>query len=60
MPTAFLCRDDYYVKDSKQKDKIEVILAKHRNGPTGTVELGFNREYGCFLNLESEGAAENA
>lgn len=49
---GFLYRDDYYTKDSKEKDKMEIILAKHRNGPTGTVELGFNKQYGQFLNLE--------
>jgi replicative DNA helicase len=48
---AFLYRDDYYEKDSPQKDKLEVILAKHRNGPTGTVELGFHKNYGQFVNL---------
>jgi replicative DNA helicase len=49
---AFLYRDDYYTKDSLQKDKLEIILAKQRNGPTGTVELGFNKQYGLFANLE--------
>jgi replicative DNA helicase len=49
---AFLYRDDYYLKDSPQKDKLEIIVAKHRNGPTGTVELGFNKQYGLFVNLQ--------
>jgi replicative DNA helicase len=48
---AFLYRDDYYTKDSPEKDKLEVILAKHRNGPTGTVELGFHKCYGKLVNL---------
>lgn len=48
---AFLYRDDYYTKDSPQKDKLELILAKHRNGPTGTIELGFHKRYGQFVNL---------
>jgi replicative DNA helicase len=48
---AFLYRDDYYTKDSPQKDKLEVIVAKHRNGPTGTIELGFHKCYGKFVNL---------
>ena len=48
---AFLYRDDYYTKDSPQKDKLEVILAKHRNGPTGAIELGFHKHYGQFVNL---------
>lgn len=48
---VFLYREDYYTKDSPQKDKLEVILAKHRNGPTGTIELGFYKRYGKFVNL---------
>lgn len=35
----FLYRDDYYNKDSEKKNIAELIIAKHRNGPTGTVEL---------------------
>lgn len=35
----FLYRDDYYNKDSEKKDMAEVILAKQRNGPIGTVNL---------------------
>ncbi|WP_423800033.1 replicative DNA helicase [Neobacillus sp. SAB-20_R2A] len=50
---AFLYRDDYYTKDSAYRNKIEVILAKHRNGPTGTIELDFQREYGLFTHLET-------
>ncbi|NWQ41932.1 replicative DNA helicase [Bacillus sp. EB106-08-02-XG196] len=46
---AFLYRDDYYSKDSKHPNKIEVILAKQRNGPIGTIELEFKREYGKFV-----------
>jgi len=49
---AFLYRDDYYTNDSPLKDRMEIILAKHRNGPTGTVELGFNKRFGRFVHLE--------
>ncbi|MCL6572680.1 MAG: DnaB-like helicase C-terminal domain-containing protein [Bacillus sp. (in: Bacteria)] len=49
---AFLYRDDYYALKSPQKDKLEIIVAKHRNGPTGTVELGFNKQYRLFVKLE--------
>ena len=35
----FLYRDDYYNENSEKKDTAEVIIAKHRAGPTGTVEL---------------------
>ncbi|SFA86408.1 MULTISPECIES: replicative DNA helicase [unclassified Bacillus (in: firmicutes)] len=48
---AFLYRDDYYDKESTQKNMMEIIFAKHRNGPTGTIELGFNKEYGKFVSL---------
>ena len=34
---AFLYRDDYYDKESENKNIIEIIIAKQRNGPTGTV-----------------------
>lgn len=43
---SFLYRADYYNKNADEKNKLEVIIAKHRNGPTGTVELDFLREYG--------------
>lgn len=48
----FLYRDDYYYPDSEKKNIGEVIIAKHRNGPTGTVELVFMGEYTKFLNME--------
>lgn len=47
----FLYRDDYYHEDSELKNIGEVIIAKHRNGPTGTVELLFKPEYTKFLNM---------
>ncbi len=48
---AFLYRDDYYDRESKERNMIEVILAKQRNGPVGTVQLAFLKEYGRFLDL---------
>jgi len=49
----FLYRDDYYLREKSEKPGIaEVILAKHRNGPTGVVELMFRRELTRFENLE--------
>jgi len=47
---SFLYRDDYYERHSEHPKKIEIILSKQRNGPTGTVELTFNKEYGLFQN----------
>ncbi|GAB3053418.1 replicative DNA helicase [Virgibacillus ainsalahensis] len=43
----FLYREDYYERNSEQ-NRMEVIISKHRNGPTGTVELAFEKEYGWF------------
>jgi replicative DNA helicase len=49
---AFLYRDDYYDKETEKKDIIEIIIAKQRNGPVGTVELAFVKEFNKFVNLE--------
>lgn len=49
---AFLYREDYYDKETDNKNTIEIILAKQRNGPVGVVELAFIKEYGKFVNLE--------
>ena len=48
----FLYRDDYYNKDSDKKDIAEVIIAKHRGGSTGTIELLWLGSYTKFVNLE--------
>ena len=48
----FLYRDDYYNKDSEKKDIAEVIIAKHRGGSLGTVELLWLGSYTKFVNLE--------
>jgi len=48
----FLYRDDYYNPDSDKKNIAEVIIAKHRSGSTGTVELRWMGEYTKFANLE--------
>ena len=49
----FLYRDDYYNQDSEKKNVAEIILAKHRAGSTGTVELGWLGNYTKFVNLEN-------
>ncbi len=48
----FLYRDDYYNQESEKKDIAEVIIAKHRGGSTGTVELLWLGNYTKFVNLE--------
>ena len=49
---AFLYREDYYEQDTENKNIIEIIIAKQRNGPVGTVQLAFIKEYNKFVNLE--------
>lgn len=49
---GFLYRDDYYEQDSERQNIIEIILAKQRNGPVGTVELAFVKEYNKFVDLD--------
>lgn len=48
----FIYRDDYYNHDSDKKDVAEIIIAKQRNGPIGTVELKWLPDYTKFANLE--------
>jgi replicative DNA helicase len=48
----FVYRDEYYLgEESDQQGVAEVILAKHRNGPTGTVKLSFLRRYAKYADL---------
>lgn len=48
----FLYRDDYYNPETEKKNIAELIIAKHRNGSTGTVELVWLGQYTKFANLE--------
>ncbi|MFB9757326.1 replicative DNA helicase [Ectobacillus funiculus] len=60
---AFLYREDYYERETENKNTIEIIIAKQRNGPVGTVQLAFVKEYNKFVNLDrryDEGAAPPA
>jgi replicative DNA helicase len=49
---AFLYRDDYYNQETEKKNIIEIIIAKQRNGPVGTVELVFLKNINKFANYE--------
>ncbi len=48
----FIYRDDYYNHDTDKKGVSEIIIAKQRNGPIGTIELAWLPEYTKFANLE--------
>ena len=47
----FIYRDEYYNKESKEPGVAEIIIAKQRNGPVGTVKLAFQRMHTKFENL---------
>ena len=53
---AFIYRDEVYNRDpnNPRRGKAEIIVAKQRNGPTGTVLLAFIGKYSCFGNLAEE------
>ncbi len=51
----FLYRDDYYNKDSDVKDTAEIIVAKQRNGPIGTVNLLWKPQITRFLSIARDG-----
>ena len=48
---VFLYRDEVYNENSPDKGVAEIIIAKHRNGPTGTVRLSFIKEFMLFKDL---------
>lgn len=54
---AFLYRDDYYNKEARTEDNTsisELIIGKHRNGPTATIELLFKKNTSTFVNLRKD------
>jgi len=50
----FIYREDKYEPDTSKKNIADIIIAKHRNGPVGRIELYFDERRACFRNLESE------
>ena len=50
----FIYREDRYNSDTTKKNIADIIIAKHRNGPVGKVELYFDDKRVCFRNLEKE------
>lgn len=49
---AFLYRDSYYNADTEKKEVAEIIISKQRNGPVGTVELVFLKNFNKFVNYD--------
>jgi replicative DNA helicase len=52
---AFLYRDAYYNPDTEEPNLTEFIIAKHRNGPTGTVKLFFQPQFTKFMSIDTSG-----
>lgn len=50
----FIYRDDYYDKESENKNIAEILVRKHRNGPVGEVQLYFKPEYMKFGTIEKK------
>ena len=50
----FIYRDDYYNKETEKPGVAEIIIAKQRNGPIGTVELAWLADYTKFANLQRD------
>ena len=48
----FIYRDEYYHPDTEEKNVSEIIIAKQRNGPVGTVKLRYDGPFTRFENLE--------
>ncbi len=50
----FIYRDEYYNRDSEKKKQAEIMIAKQRNGPIGTVDLAWLADYTKFANLSRQ------
>lgn len=56
----FIYREEYYNRETERKNIADVLIAKHRNGPTGQIELYFDVEKASFKNLETRFADPGA
>ena len=51
---AFIYREEYYNPETDRKNITDILVKKHRNGPTGNVELYFDREKQKFRSLDTQ------
>lgn len=56
---AFIYREDYYNPETDRKNITDILIKKHRNGPTGNVELYFDKERQRFKSLDKRQASTN-
>jgi len=56
---VFVYREDYYNRDTDRKNIADILIRKHRNGPTGEIELFFIGEQMLFVNLEKKHSGVN-
>lgn len=56
---TFIYRDEYYEKEEGNIGKAEIMIAKHRNGPTGKLNLQFNKKFALFSNLSESYQTED-
>ena len=52
----FIYRDEYYNREednNEQREDVEIIVAKHRNGPTGKIKLAFEKGYNAFYSISN-------
>ncbi|MFA5754882.1 MAG: replicative DNA helicase [Candidatus Paceibacterota bacterium] len=49
----FIYREDVYQEETPRKGIADIIIAKHRNGPIGRIELVFDKQRACFRNMET-------
>lgn len=55
---AFIYREDYYNPETERKNITDIFIKKHRNGPTGGVELYFDRDHQRFRSLDTKHASD--
>jgi replicative DNA helicase len=57
---AFIYREDYYNPDTDRKNIMDILIKKHRNGPTGNVELYFDRDHQLLKSLDKRHAGSGS